>query len=339
MPEPKTTPPDQILCIYCLQLKPRRVKGDHVLPLAMGGSLLIDRVCTDCDNGHGAGADASFLKHAKIERRRADLQLVGHSGAIPDPDAAAYRQPLVSTTDPNIRVKITKTKDGRLVGKVLPYVEFEVKDIGDRKAVRPTAIILDPNDFDKFEKIALRALAKHGVTGSDALEAIRFFAPTLTPMVATHEFAVTIEQRLGGHYDGILKMAYELAWHWLGDAWLNDPIAVATRETLRGEQPSTPLRGKVYDDPDLIVMPVGGDARVLHVAFIAEFNGQLAVMMRIFDVFAVGIVVSADAARYSVPAKNGIIMHTTQHKYDEIPFVPEPGEVAWHHDPATSVIV
>jgi hypothetical protein len=339
MPKLKNTAPDQILCIYCLQLKPRRVNGDHVLPLAMGGSLLIDRVCTDCDNGHGTGADASFLKHAKIERRRADLQLAGHSGAIPDPDAAAYRQPLVSTTDPNVRVKMTKTKDGRLIGKVLPYVEFEVKDIGGRKAVRPTAIILDPSDFDKFEKIALRALAKHGVIGDDALEAIGFFAPTLTPTVATHEFTVTIEQRLGGHYDGILKMAYELAWHWLGDAWLNDPIAAAMRETLRGEQPSTPLRGKVYDDPDLIVMPVGGDPRVLHVAFIAEFNGQLAVMMRIFDVFAVGIVVSADAARYPVPAKNGVIMHTTQQKYEEIPFVPEPGAVAWHHDPATSVII
>jgi hypothetical protein len=31
-------------------------------------------------------------------------------------------------------------------------------------------------------------------------------------------------------------------------------------------------------------------------------------------------------------------MHTTQHRYEEIPFVPEPGAVAWHHDPATSTL-
>lgn len=333
-----TTPPDQILCIYCLQRKPRRVRGEHVLAFAMGGSFLIDRVCTECDNGHGAGADASLLKNAKIEQRRADLEIAGHSGAVPDPDAAAYRQPLVSTSDPNFRVKVITTRSGRRVPKILSHVEFDVVDYAGGKLIRPGSIYIDPSDAGKAEKLALRALADKGITGSEAAEIARSFATTLVPGSEEHEFETIVERQMGGHYDGLLKIAYELAWYWLGDAWLSDPIAVAMRETLRGEKPSTPLRGKVYDDPDVIVMPVGGDPRVLHIAFVAEFKGELSVMMRIFDAFAVGIVVSADATRYPLPAKNGIIMHTTQRRYEEIPFVPEPGAVAWHHDPATSPI-
>ena len=73
-------------CIICRQEKPERTgQGEHVIPLSLGGSWTIDRVCEDCDNKMGTRWDAGLAKLAVIEDRRLEFGLVGHSGRLPNP--------------------------------------------------------------------------------------------------------------------------------------------------------------------------------------------------------------------------------------------------------------
>lgn len=51
-----------MLCIICMEMKPQRAcGGEHVISYALGGSLTIDRVCEDCDNG-----DATHFRYNKL---------------------------------------------------------------------------------------------------------------------------------------------------------------------------------------------------------------------------------------------------------------------------------
>jgi hypothetical protein len=86
--EPSPTGPELMLCTICMTMKPvrKKGKGEHVFPLALGGSLIIDRVCLDCDNKSGAQIDAGLINLAAIHQRRVELELKGQSGKLPEKD-------------------------------------------------------------------------------------------------------------------------------------------------------------------------------------------------------------------------------------------------------------
>lgn len=331
---------ETMLCIICMTEKSRRKSGgEHVIPYSLGGSFTIDRVCVDCDNRLGNKVDAGLINLSSIEKRRAELELAGHRGTPPDPLRHALKMPLTSTADPMFRVRLQcGAEPGEVVAKMLPVVEFDVQRFPEGTLIQPSRVYIDPSDLNKAEALATRALRKAGITDEVAIEKMaREFAESLQTVEEMHTFAGQVEVRVGGHEDGLLKIAYELAWYWLGDAWLYDPAAVAMRDKLNGRVPSEPIRGKIYDDPDVAIIAREGDPRVVHVAYVYEHDGQLLTFVRIFDLITAGVAVSADASKYKVPNKNAIVMQNVQRQYEEVTFGPiEPGSVVWHHDPNTS---
>ena len=144
------------------------------------------------------------------------------------------------------------------------------------------------------------------------------------------------ETRVGGHEPGLLKIVYELAWYWLGDTWLRSDEATAMREIFAGQKPSTPLRGKVYNDGDAAIIALGGDTRLLHIAWLYRFENQLILFVRLFDLFTVGFVVAADASQYEFPERNAIIMQNVERQYEETQFEMTSGQKVWEHNPSTS---
>ena len=83
-----------MLCIVCITMKPpRSSKGEHVIPVALGGSLTIRRVCLTCDNRLGNTADAGLINLSSVEERRSELGLEGNRGGVPDPKRAELRKP------------------------------------------------------------------------------------------------------------------------------------------------------------------------------------------------------------------------------------------------------
>jgi hypothetical protein len=156
----------------------------------------------------------------------------------------------------------------------------------------------------------------------------------LTEVASVGVFAGQKQVRIGGHRDGLLKIAYELAWYWLGDPWLQDPIAQSMRAILNGQDPESAVHGKIFDDANAGIVAVGGDQRLVHVAYVYEYNGHLLLFIRLFDLLTAAFEVAADASIYPLPGQNAIVMHVQEGRFEETAFGRmEPGSVVWERDP------
>jgi hypothetical protein len=335
-----TPAPNLMLCIICMTMKPVREKGkgEHVFPLALGGSLIIERVCIDCDGRLGTKVDAGLINLAAIHQRRVELELKGQSGKLPEKDKHLIGKTIQDLDDPRHSVRWERDKNtGEAVPHINPYVEFLVDRQTDGLLIQPVAVYIDPSDIDKAPALARGALKRAGLTDEAQVERIATeFVATLESTVELKNYVMTVKVNPDVHRDALLKIAYELAWHWLGDPWLCDPVAILMREALNGN-PQPGIRGKIIDDADAAMETRGGDPRVLHVAWLMEFKGALTLWVRVFDVLAVAFVVSDSPTNYYFGERNAIVMHTLEGKYEETTFgAMEPGTVAWTHDPEQS---
>jgi hypothetical protein len=68
-----------------MRLEEKPPSDEHLIPTALGGALIIDRVCKDCNDKFGQQADAGLEKQYQIEQRRIEHGLKGQSGSLPDP--------------------------------------------------------------------------------------------------------------------------------------------------------------------------------------------------------------------------------------------------------------
>ena len=307
---------------------------EHVIPKALGGSFTIDRVCQDCDNALGGTADQYLIQQMDVQKRRIDLVLKGQRGGIPEKHPAR----IVNVDNPSHHVRLeTDPVTGNERIRTVSRVEFKVTKMPNGTLIQPVNVHIDMADRDKAFVLARKALRNAGLENDDDIERIASeFAASLEIADEVAQFYRETEIQRDGQHQGLLKVAYELAWYWLGDAWLYDPVAISMRDMLQGRTAAAPIQARVYNDPDRAIMPVGGDPRLLHVAFITEHYGRLFVFIRLFDVFTAGFVVTGSPTIYSVPVSNAVIMHVKERQYDEVTFEPQPGRVAWTHDPATS---
>ena len=168
--------------------------------------------------------------------------------------------------------------------RTVSYVEFKVQQVDGGILIEPAHVYIDPSDRDKAEMLAKSALRKAGLSDDVLVEHLAHdFATGLRMVESSQVFQRPIETRVGGHEPGLLKIAYELAWYWLGDAWSHSAEAIAMRDVLAGRTPSTPLRGKIYNDGDAAIIPLGSDPRLVHVAWLYQASeNQLIVFVRIF---------------------------------------------------------
>ena len=325
-------------CIICMKMKSRRkTGGEHVIPYSLGGSFTIDRVCEDCDSSLGHTADEGLVNHFAVEQRRAQLQLRGQSGTVPDPQRRELSRPLAGLHDPHHRIRFERDTAGVPTARTISHVEFDVQETPNGLKIVPVHTYIDPSDAGRAEVLAQRALRralrKKGIENEEIVNKVgRAFVESLQTFEEQHIFERPFQIRFGGHEPGLLKIAYELAWYWLGDTWLNDPVAAAMRELLNGDTPAQMVRGRIFDDPNCGIVAVGGDPRVLHIAYVFEFSGKILVVVRIFDLLTVGFEVANDAVRYRIPERNAIVMQNVERTYEETTFgLLVPGSIVWRH--------
>jgi hypothetical protein len=337
--ETSTDAPELMLCIVCMTMKRvrKKGKGEHVFPLSLGGSLIIDRVCIDCDNRLGTKVDAGLINLAAIHQRRVDLELKGQSGELPEKGKHLIGKTIRDVGDPRHSVRWKRDKTGKAVPHTNPHVEFLVEKYDDGMLIQPGAVYIDPADMAKAPALARSALKRAGLNNEVEVERIATeFAASLESTIEQKNFVMTMQVNPNAHRDALLKIAYELAWYWLGDPWLCDPVAILMREALNGN-PKPGIRGKIIDDADAVMETRGGDPRVLHIAWVFEFGGALTLWVRVFDVLAAAFVVSDSPKNYHVGERNAIVMQTVEGRYEETKFDSmEPGSVAWLHDPKRS---
>lgn len=312
-------------CIICrLEKAP---SAEHVIPRALGGSFVIHRVCRDCNSCLGDVDRGLIEHHASVERRVA-LQLEGNRGTVPDPIGEAIRRP-IATEIPNVNVRLAREAQGYRV-HVERHVEAQIIEQPDGQTRIDINLIVDADDGDKAEMYLRSALRKAGIRDEDKLAAI--CAETLPQLEMRHgpaTIGVPVKKNEGGHHLGITKIAYEMAHYWLGDAWLDDPIAVNMRRALGGDKTAggqfkigdgTSMdRPRITTDPSVPFdeLAMGYDPGRTNLITLYPIANKLSVCVWLLDAFCGMLLVTENAAAYAMPEFGGVGMDVVLRRYED----------------------
>jgi hypothetical protein len=281
-------------CIFCLQDRPG--SDEHIFPLAIGGRLKTNRVCTKCNSDLGARVDAALSDFFPIRMRRSDLGLAGNGGIIP----AWYEMFVGKATvvgQKASRVSVTFNKsDGKLDTRQLYHAEDTVTAEGNRARL----ITVDARDRDQIPKMIQRERKRHGLrplTDEELTDATAGFTETLVDRpIIKRDFSVSFAYLR----HAIIKIAYELAFLWLGEDYLDDPLAAEIRAAITKEDVASTddILGYVGVAEQCTAFNAWTPHDAHHLAYASLLSMDIIVAVRIFDIYAAAVVVSRQASRY-----------------------------------------
>ena len=314
-------------CIICRTEK--SPSPEHVIPRALGGSFVIYRVCHDCNNKLGArSVDQGLIDHASAVERRITLELAGNSGKVPDPVGEAIRRP-IPTGIPNVEVRLAREAGGYRV-----HVERRAKatltESADGTKRLDLDFVIDVSDEKNAEMYLKSALRKEGIRDDVLLDEIcAVVLPQLELRTGPATIGVPVKKNEGGHHLGLTKIAYEMAHHWLGDAWLDDPIAETMRRALLGDKSAggkfkigdgTAIdRPRVTTDPRVPFeeLPLGYDPVRTNLMTLYPIENNLFVCVWLLDAFSAMFLVTENAAAYARPEYDAVGMDVLIRRFEE----------------------
>jgi HNH endonuclease len=215
-----------MLCIFCLN--ERAPSLEHVLPLAVGGTITTDRVFEPCNSMLGSRVDAALSNFFPIRTRRAQLGLKGNAGEAPYLFEMLLGEVTVIGPAAN-RVQTTlDKKTGKLDTRQLYHASTVVKPDG----TKTRQITLDARDLKQIPKIIQRERKRHGLPPLSAEQLAAAAQDFTTTTVDTPLIQKSISVSFAFLRHAMIKIAYELAFLWLGEAYLNDPLAAQIRTAI-----------------------------------------------------------------------------------------------------------
>lgn len=212
-------------------------------------------------------------------------------------------QKLIGPEANRIRTSLNK-ETGKLEHRQL-FHATEV-ELPDGKKARQ--ITIDERDKGQIPTIIQRDRKRRGLpplsTEELALKASEFTVNAVeNPLVQ-----VDISVSFAFLRHAMMKIAYEFAFLWLGENYLDDPLAVELREAILKEDLSSTdsLSGYVGWAESCDVFKFWTPHKAHHLAFASVVSGVVFVAARVFDIYAVGIPVSSDVSRYATIDADGM---------------------------------
>ena len=283
-------------CIFCMN--ERAPSDEHIFPLGIGGSLTIDRVCRECNSEIGSRVDSALTDNFLIRVRRAQLGLAGNSGKPP----TIYEHllgvgTLSGDNEGNVHIKFNE-ETRKLDIRAIPHL----KDVSAESGVVSRQIIVDVRDRGKIPKIIQRERKRYGLpplSDDELAEEVNRATQTVTTIVNPQvQLKFSINFAFLRH--AMIKIAYELAFLWLGEDYLDDPLAAVLRSAILSPD-ATATDGLAA----FIGIPEECDAFKLwqahgahHIACSSVVDNGICVAVRIFDIYAAVVMVSNHAGRY-----------------------------------------
>jgi HNH endonuclease len=279
-------------CIFCL--KERAPTIEHVFPDAIGGTLTITRVCDPCNSWLGTNVDAYLTGHIGVLMKRFLLRIPNRDGKTTGLDDILGLGVLAN--DPEQRIKLVR---GRGTDQITPQLLYRSQRIQSEDGKETVRITVDERQAADLGKIIEGTLRREGHPPLSQAELQAKIAELKEQMRTLEQPCVrhALKVDLIEYHNAILKIAYEFAWLWLGDAYLEDPVAVKLRRKIlenADEQiggviqigTTTPFDTMWTDEPNAL----------LSLGQIS--GGVVAISVRIFDVLCGLVVVSEKSARY-----------------------------------------
>jgi hypothetical protein len=294
-------------CIFCLQEE--SATEEHVFPLAIGGHLTTDRVCRLCNSTLGTSADVPLVEHPLVLFKRRQLKIPDRAGNIPDVIGKFVKEGTL-TEDPSQKFRLSADHDSDGVRIELLHGEKEI-GLPDGRKIKQFSV--DASDLDiarkTLGKIIQRERKRNGLTQLSTEELDILISGVIkqephglmNPVIDS-----TVNLDMFGFKMGLLKIAYELAFRWLGEDYLGDSIAAQIRAVLMARSREQAiavaglLRGEMaspYDSLAHAFTPWNDDPNA-HVAFSRVVKNSIIMFVRIFTAVAGTVVVTDNAARY-----------------------------------------
>jgi hypothetical protein len=272
-------------CIFCMQRVEEELNSvEHIFPDSLGGTLTIKNVCRDCNSHLGSYVDGPMINNFLIEMKRKFLEIPGKSGAVPNP----FENATDSTNEKQkYRWKFGNEESQEI--KVTTLVNTTKGDDGSYKM----NITVDQSKPEEVEEIIGKFLSRAEKRGekleiSDRAVSYTQRRPTFK---YEHQFDLLCYQR------AILKIAYELAYLFIGEEYLQDSVGnririlLSKQDTSNEDIRNSEIRGTMgflgeergtipgLNNPDFhygTIMPLG-DFLVSEVKIFDIFHGLIRV--------------------------------------------------------------
>lgn len=215
-------------CIFCLN--ERDPTEEHVFPAAIGGTLIIDRVCKPCNDRLGADVDVRLTDHNAILLKRAEFGMGERSGKDIDPWRRVFGDGSLAS-NPELKIHLAPNPE---TGRMEPRMRYSSTRIKQDDGSEVVQVALDENQIDELEKIAQRERKRAGREpySEDEIQALLASARENMRTIEQPEVLYTVKMDKWDYQRGVCKIIYELAWLWLGDAYIDDPVAKMLRTVI-----------------------------------------------------------------------------------------------------------
>jgi hypothetical protein len=209
--------------------------------------------------------------------------LLGKASLAEHPDQEALVTFDKTTGKPDIRAI------SRIVNVVMP------------DGTKGARIVVDERDTDQIPKLIQRARKQAGFPPASAEQIIIDIETMQKSLTIINNPKLVMKKSYDFSYvrHAMIKIAYELAFLWLGEAYLDDPSAAELRTAITAPDPnSTDHLPVVTGDETFGVFKLWPEYKTNHIAYALVNEGRIAIAVRIFDAHAAIVQVSRDAARY-----------------------------------------
>jgi hypothetical protein len=284
-------------CIFCLQERSPSI--EHVFPLAIGGKLTTDRVCQSCNSMLGSRVDSALSDFFPVRQRRAELGLAGNAKASPMP-----LEMLLGIASlgghPEQRVE---TRYDPATGKLDHRLLHRAADVVMPDGTKVRQISIDARDKGQIPKIIQRERKRHGMRPLSEAELAEQVVKAVQNIATLDNLAIRKDIRVSFAYfrHAMVKLAYELAFLWLGESYIDDPLGNELWTAICSPDLSSTdaIAGYVGELKGCTPFQFWTPHPARHLAYASELLGrQIIVCVRIFDLYAAVVPVTNQPARY-----------------------------------------
>ena len=230
--------------------------------------------------------------------RRAKLGLAGNKGAPPAwHEMFLGEAKLIGQTADRVQTTFNK-----VTGKLDTRQLYHATDVVTPDGKKARQITLDARDVDQIPKIIRRERKRHSLTPLSDEELAAAARDYTTAVVETPLVQISLSISFAHLRHAMIKIAYELAFLWLGEIYLNDPLAIELRAAIFNPDIASTdkVAGYVGEAENCDVFnKFWLRHEEHHLAYATILAGKdVVICVRIFDIYAAAIVVSHDPGRY-----------------------------------------
>lgn len=221
------------VCIFCKRsLAEIQPSDEHPFAESIGGSFTIDQVCVECNSNLGRLIDPALTadwlvgsrrRHYRIEGKKAKKGRKGKGGARWNLPNLLRNATIIDSPVSDLEVRFSvDAETNAVVSQLTPM--GPTKEDASRPYVAAT--------IEQLREMINKRRARDGEHQLTLEE---------TERIAQHGRIVNPDVHIKEQFDlrkrdqAILKIAYEMAWYWLGDEYLEDQTGEIIRQCVLGE--------------------------------------------------------------------------------------------------------